>query len=243
VLVNGNPSHDPDPPGGPGDPHEDGFLMSSGTISDNRAPAGVYPHGGGGVYVARGAFEMLGGSITNNYSNRQGGGVFVHWGDGAHQPRFTASGNSFVTGNNGVGSSKGICNRGRTELMGNAQTDTAYVWDYGDTSIMDQSFILGENARIGGLVLAHSAENKNVLTIAAPVSNSDQICRIDLEGHLTGGGSLAPNDLSGDWVGKTLVTGDFASILSRLPLGTFTGNKTVYLTDYEINSSGKLVKK
>ncbi|MDR2663295.1 MAG: hypothetical protein LBC31_09890, partial [Treponema sp.] len=242
VLVNGNPNHDPDGAGG-NDSHEDGFLMSGGTISGNRAPAGVYPHGGGGVYVLRGAFEMLGGSITGNHSNRQGGGVFVHWGDGTRQPRFTASGNSLITGNEGVGSSKAICNRGRTELIGSAQADTVYVWDYDDAAITDQSFTLGGNARIGGLVLAYSEDNKNYLTIAtAGITGSDQICRIDLEGHLTGGlfKDFTPDS---DWVGKQLIkdTGStLASLVSgkRIVLGTFTGSKTIYLTDYSIEVSG-----
>jgi hypothetical protein len=240
VLVNGHVVPDANPQ----DSIEYGFLMSGGTISDNRAPAGVYPHGGGGVYVAQGAFDMQGGSITGNYSNRQGGGVFVHWG----LARFTASGNSLITGNDGVGSSKAICNRGTTELMGNAQADTIYVWNYDEdeppTNDADvQSFTLGGNARIGGLVLAHSAHNRNYLTIAPDgVTGSDQICRIDLEGHLVGSG-FAPNNLTGDWVGKKLVTGNFSSILNRLPLGSFTGTKTENLANYKINSSGELVKK
>jgi hypothetical protein len=239
VLVNGNPSHDPDGPGG-GDPHEDGFLMSGGTISGNQSPAGTYPHGGGGVYVAQGAFEMLGGSITGNSSNRQGGGVFVHWGSA----RFTASGDSLIAGNDGVGSSKAICNRGITEMMGNAQADKVYVWNYDDDAVKDQSFTLGGNARIGGLVLAYSAYNRNYLIIApSGVSGTDQICRIDLEGHLTGGlfKDFTPD---ADWLGKKLIEGDAGGDLavfinsSRIALGSFTGSKTVDLTDHKIVVTG-----
>jgi hypothetical protein len=107
---------------------ETGIFMSGGRIVNNKSTSTTYPHGGGGVYVAHGAFEMLGGEITGNTATRQGGGVFVHWG-GA---RFTASGDSTITGNDGVGSSKAICNRGTTELLGNARADKVYVWNYDD---------------------------------------------------------------------------------------------------------------
>jgi hypothetical protein len=244
VLINGNSQ-------------ADGFLMSGGTISGNRAPAGVYPHGGGGVYVAKGTFEMLEGSITGNYSNRQGGGVFVHWGGptSADQPLFYAAGDSIITGNDGVGSSKGICNRGITELAGRAQTDTVYVWDYDESGIAPQSFTLGGNARIGGIVLAFSATDRNYLTIASSVTGSDQICRIDLEGHLTGGlfKDFTP---AADWITppKKLITGNGTTLTTlvnskRIVLGTFTGNKTIYLTaeGYSIDTTtssgqGKLKK-
>jgi hypothetical protein len=221
-----------------GDSMEDGFVMSGGTISNNRAPGGFYPHGGGGVYLAWGTFSMLGGSITGNYSNRQGGGVFVHWGDDTTQPAFIASGDSLIIGNDGVGSSKGICNRGRTFLTDRAQTDTAYVWDYDDPDITDQIFDLAGNARIGGIVLAYSPDNLNYLNLAADVTGSDQICRIDLEGHLTGGlfKDFTPD---ADWEGQTLITGNTGTLSSlvnskRIVLGTFTGNKTIYLTNYKI---------
>ncbi|MDR1307304.1 MAG: right-handed parallel beta-helix repeat-containing protein [Treponema sp.] len=222
---------------------EDGFIMSGGTISNNRAPGGVYPHGGGGVYLAWGTFSMQGGSITGNYSNRQGGGVFVHWGNAIEQPLFIASGDSLIIGNDGVGSSKGICNRGETRLMDRAQTDTAYIWDYDDSGIIDQRFFLTGNARIGGVVLAYSKDNINYLEIADDgVTGADQICRIDLEGHLTGGlfKDFTPD---ADWLNKKLIYGAGGTLdtfvdSKRIVLGTFTGNKTIYLTDYKINVSG-----
>jgi hypothetical protein len=94
VLVNGNKIG----------PDEYGLIMDNGgKIINNTTTSSTYPHGGGGVYVARGAFDMDGGEITGNNANRQGGGVFVHWGDA----RFTASGSSNITGNSGVGSSAG----------------------------------------------------------------------------------------------------------------------------------------
>jgi hypothetical protein len=239
VLVNGTHDHDPDGPGND-DPHDDGFLMSSGSIINNAAPNGVYPHGGGGVYVAQGTCDMLGGLITGNSSNRQGGGVFVYWKDAL----FIARGTSSITGNNGVGSSKGICNRGQTQLRDKAQADTVYIWDYGDASVPNQEFTLSTTARVGGIVLAHSAENLNFVEIVdnPPDVGTDQLCRIDLEGHLTGGlfKDFTPD---ADWEGKKLISGanptlDSLINYNRIVLGTFTGNKTIYLTDYSIGVSG-----
>jgi hypothetical protein len=242
VLVNGNSGHDPD---GAGSPHEDGFLMSGGSISGNKAPKGVYPHGGGGVYVVSGAFEMQGGEITGNTTNRQGGGVFVHWGGADYQPRFTASGNSTITGNTGVGSSAAICNRGNTEMLGNAQADKVYIWNYDPDpgeNTKSQRFTMAQNARAGGVVLAYSAIYKNFITIANTVNGTDRIAVIDLEGHLTSG--KLSGTITGDWLGEKLIevssNGEQPSdYIDRLPVGTFVGTATVSLSaSYKIDVAG-----
>jgi hypothetical protein len=207
--------------------------MSGGRIVNNKSASSTYPHGGGGIYVAKGAFEMLGGEITGNTATRQGGGVFVHWGEA----RFTASGYSTITGNDGVGSSKAICNRGKTELMGNARADRVYVWNYDDdgptySTANNQSFTLAENAQVAGIVLAWSAENANVITIADTFEGTNTICLIDLESHLDSGGHFA-GQLEPDWLGKKIITGTSSVIskdvvLGRLPLNSFTGSPSVY---------------
>jgi hypothetical protein len=234
VLVNAAKDH------ALGGTHDDGFLMSAGSIINNTSPNGTYPHGGGGVYVAQGRFDMLGGTITANSSNRQGGGVFVYWKDAG----FFAYGTSSITGNSGVGSSKGICNRGITELWDQAQADTVYIWDYGEDTA--QSFTLMTTARVGGIVLAYSEENKNFVELVEnpdnPDTGSDQICRIDMEGHLTGG-LFKDFTLDADWKDKKLIDGNNTTLESlvddkRVVLGTFTGSKTVYLTSYKIAVNG-----
>ncbi|MDR1420021.1 MAG: autotransporter adhesin family protein [Treponema sp.] len=237
VLVNGS-DHDN---------IEEGFLMSGGTISGNTTTSQTYPHGGGGVYVAHGAFEMLNGSVTGNTATRQGGGVFVHWGDA----RFTASGNSSITGNDGVGSSKAICNRGTAEMTDNARADKVYIWDYDEDNYIDatdpaQSFTLAKGAQVAGLVLAYSAHDKNYVTITG-ITNVDPdlwdgpVCTIDLESRLIGGLLHAP--LS-DWYGHTVISGAsdvLKNLISgsspagsvnsnadtRLPLNTFTGSPSL----------------
>jgi hypothetical protein len=244
----------------------DGFLMSSGSVSNNRSYSNVYPHGGGGVYVATGEFEMLGGEITGNNSVRQGGGVFIHRGG-----RFTASGNSTITGNEGVGSSKAICSRGITELTGNAQADKVYVWNvmpdpgedgYGDSSDPADyfRFTIAKYARIGGIVLAHPPSftpesgsstdfhdvpggHYNVINYApgADSAGTDQICRIDLEMNLVNG-VLATTDINA-WIGKRIVwNGSNAIPSARFPMNSLVGKSTLYLTNYKVDTNGKLVK-
>jgi hypothetical protein len=233
VLVNGNKI-------GTG---ETGFIMSGGRIVKNTSTSQTYPHGGGGVYVARGAFKMMDGEITGNTANQQGGGVFVHWGDA----RFIASGNSTITGNDGAGSSKAICNRGVTEMRENARADRVYVWDYDEAPA--QKFTLAGNARITGIVLAYSALNRNVIEIADSFENSGVICTIDLESHSNSGDTPAEQP-EPDWIGKKIITGSNAVLkkvlgidpsgTSRLPLNSFTGTPSVYNleTNYKIDVAG-----
>jgi hypothetical protein len=229
---------------------EYGFLMSGGSIANNRSNGGSSPHGGGGVYVARGVFEMIGGQITGNYSVRQGGGVFV-W----HNARFTASGTSSITNNEGVGSSKGICSRGLTEMMGKAQADKIYIWNNnpvseGRFSAESDSFTLAENARAAGIVLAYddtptNPHTRNFINIAAAVPGSDPICRIDLEGHLTNY-VFATTDIN-DWIGRKVLevgTGipNTQALLDRFPLNTFVGKGTLSLSAYKLERDAGTVR-
>ncbi|MDR2079103.1 MAG: hypothetical protein LBP74_05220 [Treponema sp.] len=246
VLINGNVI-----PGSP--PDEYGLIMDDNSkITGNTSTGATYPQGGGGVYVAQGAFEMYGGEVTSNIATRQGGGVFVHWANSpALTARFTASGDSVITGNTGVGSSKAICNRGITELTGSARADYVYVWDYGDASI-PQSFTLANNTRIDvGIAFARvsaSAPNNNFITLVNDGTNdyntADYVAGvrpsilIDLESHLNGGiyTGTTPDT---DWLGTTLITGANTTLTDMLPflvLNTFKGSslKTQLYKDYEI---------
>ncbi|MDR1287809.1 MAG: autotransporter adhesin family protein [Treponema sp.] len=215
---------------------EYGLLMTGGTISANTTTSTTYPHGGGGVYVAHGAFDMENGSVTGNNATRQGGGVFIHWG----AARFTASGNSSITGNDGVGSSKAICNRGTAEMTGNARADKVYIWDYGEDP--PQSFTLAESAQVSGLVLAYSDIDKSFVTIADTYPLDGPVCTIDLESRLIGGLLHAPIN---DWYGHTVISGNNGALKNliagssaadpvqsdpaktRLPLNTFTGSPSL----------------
>jgi hypothetical protein len=230
---------------------EYGLLMSGGTISNNKSSGNVSPHGGGGVYVAKGVFEMLAGSISGNNSTRQGGGVFV-W----HNARFTASGTSSITGNDGTGSSKGICSRGYTEMMGRAQADKIYIWNNNDDTPAfnseRDSFTLAENARAAGIVLAYDDTNDStrqtrnfVRFVDTSPAGTDQVCLIDLEGHLTNY-QFKDTNLN-DWIGKDGNGDDIkilevdastseATVRQRFPLNTFVGGTTLTL-------KGKYLKK
>jgi hypothetical protein len=218
-----------------------GFIMSGGTIANNVSSGSKSPHGGGGVYVARGEFDMLGGSITGNTSVRQGGGVFVRTG-----AVFNASGSSSIAGNSGVGSSKGICSRGITEMTGNAQADTIYVWNplAEDGGISENGFTLSGNARARAIVLAHSAEYRNYVWLTR-IEGTDQLATIDLEGHLTPPSyAFIDTELEKDWLNQSLLKGAVdANMAARFPLGAFVGGRTLPLSPYKIDASGKLVKK
>jgi hypothetical protein len=249
VLVNGNVD------GGT----EYGLLMpTGGEITGNRSTGDDYPHGGGGVYVAQGGFTMAGGKITGNTATRQGGGVFVHWANSSTlTARFTASGDSVITGNKGVGSSKAICNRGITELKGNTEADFVYIWDY-DTAALPQSFSLADHVQVTtGIAFARAntaSPNKNFIQLMTGydqtgIGENKQIV-IDLESHLEGGnyaGTLV------DWIGQTVITGAH-NILedmnnnNRFILGTFKGATTVsgLSNNYKIDvddTKGKFVTK
>jgi hypothetical protein len=233
----------------------DNCIMSGGSLNGNTSTGASWPHGGGGVYVARGAFEMLDGRITNNKSRRQGGGVFV-W----SRSLFVMSGNSAVTGNDGVGSSKAICNRGITRMQGRAQADKVYIWNYAKGSWNNGSgdeFTMLEGARVSGLVLAFAddpKDNRNYINIM-PVGTqfftpgTDPITTIDLESHLTSAGTFAVDaTLEGDWLGHHLVKNGNGSaippdLIKRFSLNMFiSGGAAKSLSHLKLDTTGKLVK-
>jgi hypothetical protein len=237
--------------------------MSSRSINSITSNANAWPGGGGGVYVAKGVFEMLGGAIAHNTATyRQGGGVFV-W----SRALFYMDGDSSVTLNEGVGSSKAICNRGITRMRGNAQADSIYVWNYAKPSSSADTwnngsgdeFTLMEGARASGLVLAFADDpqnNRNYINIVESdrggkfFTGTDRITTIDLESHLLANGSFAKDaTISGDWVGKYLIKNggneipadQAADILKRFPLGAFTyGGATQSLSAHRLDTKGIL---
>jgi hypothetical protein len=228
--------------------------MSSGSVSHPRSYRNVSPPGGGGVYVATGEVDMLGGEITGNNSVRQGGGVFVY-----RKSVFNASGKSSITGNEGVGSSKDICSRGITELIGDTQVGKVYVWNADPVGPLNENFyfFIGEGARISGIVLAHptssppfdpsSGVHHNVIDIGSingetkDLTGSGPVCRIDLEMNLVNG-AFATTDINA-WKNKVIVRSSTAIDSTRFPMNTLVGKSTLPITNYEVNSTdGKLVK-
>jgi hypothetical protein len=258
VLINGSEI----PNNSTRDTMPNNFMMSGGTVNGNTSTGGVWPHGGGGVYVAKGAFNMLNGRITDNSSTRQGGGVFI-W----SRSYFGMEGNSSVTSNKGVGSSKAICNRGITTMGGNSQADYIYIWNYARGTWGNgygDEFTLMDGARVSGLALAFAddpQDNRNYINIVLQpngqffTSGTDLITTIDLESHLTGSGSFAKDaTIDGDWLGKYLIkrggleipAAQAQSLIKRFRLGSFTygGPKPLSLTNYgyKLDNTGKLIK-
>jgi hypothetical protein len=260
VLVNG--SVIPDNPTPATQPHN--FIMSAGSVNGNTSTGGVWPHGGGGVYVAKGVFEMLNGQIMNNTATRQGGGVVV-W----SRSLFGMGGDSSITANSGVGSAKAICSRGITTMRGNAQADKVYIWNYSAGTWNNgggDEFTLMEGARISGLVLAFAddpQDNRNYINIIPSdrltpsgqffTAGTDPITTIDLESHLNSNGTFATATIAGDWGGKYMIknggneipASQAASVLKRFPLGSFTsgGPSQSLSTAYKLDTTGKLVAK
>jgi hypothetical protein len=264
VLVNGSTvPDDPNDTDGRDDndtPHN--FIMSGGSITGNSSAGASWPHGGGGVFVAKGTFEMMSGRIMNNTSHRQGGGVFV-W----SRSLFYMDGDSSVTANEGVGSSKAICSRGITTMRGRSQADEVYVWNYAKENArwnrgVGDEFTLMEGARVSGLVLAFADEpqdNRNYINIVEydPAGHrgefftggTDPIANIDLESHLNANGSFSTTaTIDGDWLHHHIIKNGgnaiSSDVVKRFPLGTFTyGGATKSLSGHKLDGTGKLAVK
>jgi hypothetical protein len=254
VLVNG--SVVPNNPTDDTMPHN--FIMSGGSVNGNGSSGAVWPHGGGGVFVAKGSFEMMNGRITNNTSRRQGGGVFI-W----SKALFYMDGDSSVTANSGVGSAKAICTRGITILRGRAQADKSYIWNYAKGSWnkgVGDEFTLMEGARVSELALAFAddpQDNRNYINIVLSDRDSqffsagtDPITTVDLESHLNANGSFSTTaTISGDWLGKYLIKNGGnvipQAVVQRFPLGSFTygsGSPSVSAS-FRLDTTGKLAAK
>jgi hypothetical protein len=228
--------------------------MSGGSVNGNSSSGAVWPHGGGGVFVAKGVFEMMNGRIMNNTSRRQGGGVFI-W----SRALFYMDGDSSVTANSGVGSAKALCSRGITTMRGRAQADSSYIWNYAKGSWNNgagDEFTLMEGARVSALVLAFAddpQDNRNYINIVGPsgaFTGTDPITTIDLESHLNPNGSFsATATINGDWLNRYMVKNGGNTILqnalNRFPLGTFTsgGPSRSVSASYKLDGTGKLVAK
>ncbi|MDR1278037.1 MAG: hypothetical protein LBK02_04740, partial [Treponema sp.] len=259
VLVNG--SAVPDAPDDYDDnlnndmPHN--FIMSGGSVNGNGSSGAVWPHGGGGVFVAKGVFEMLNGRIMNNNSRRQGGGVFI-W----SRALFYMDGDSSVTANSGVGSAKALCSRGITTMRGRAQADSSYIWNYAMGSWNNGAgdmFTLMEGARVSALVLAFAdgpQDNRNYINLEVnPVSGAfftgapGPITTIDLESRLINGSFSTTATINSDWLDKYLIRNGVnpvpADVAQRFTLGTFTSggpNRSVSAA-YKLDGYGRLAAK
>jgi hypothetical protein len=254
VLVNGSViPNNPNPSNRP-----DNFIMSAGTITGNNSKGSFWPHGGGGVFVAKGTFEMLNGRISENRSTRQGGGVFV-W----SRSLFYMEGGSSVVNNTGVGSSAAICSRGITEMRGNAQADKVYIWNYSTgpwNNGQGDMFTMMEGARITGLELAFAddpKDNRNFVNIVLSGSQyftgTGPITTIGLESRLTSSGAFDPNaTIAGDWLGKYLIKNNGAEIppaqtgiLTRFLLDSYIygGANPIRLSGYKLDTRGRLAVK
>ena len=100
-------------------------IMNSGEISENSATS-AENLGGGGVYVREGSFAMKNGSIKNNTSAHNGGGVYVYSGDESANAVFRME-NGEITENNAANVGGGIFVDlyATLELVGGSVTDNS----------------------------------------------------------------------------------------------------------------------
>lgn len=100
-------------------------IMNSGEISKNSATS-AENLGGGGVYVRKGSFAMKNGSIKNNTSAHNGGGVYVYSGDESANAVFRME-NGEITENNAANVGGGIFVDlyATLELVGGSVTDNS----------------------------------------------------------------------------------------------------------------------
>jgi hypothetical protein len=211
--------------------HTGAFTMSGGTISGNSSSSG------GGVSVQYNVvFTMSGGTITGN-SSSSGGGVSVQY-SGA----FTMSGGT-ISGNSSYGGG-GISVDGSSIFTMNGGTITGNSSSYIGSGVAvggSGTFAMGNDARIepSNEVYLDSG-GSNSITLAGNFSGSDTIAVIDL-----GGGAA-------DWLGKFVLLRDSEYVgtipVDRFTLGNFvsydyTGITKTPITNYVINSEGRLVTK
>ncbi|MFQ9908233.1 MAG: S-layer homology domain-containing protein [Acutalibacter sp.] len=84
------------------------FTMNGGTIRENSAKKSGNLHGyGGGVYLARGTFELTDGSIENNTSDNSGGGIYLYRNNYTYNPCLKLSGGT-IRGNHAGSSAGGV---------------------------------------------------------------------------------------------------------------------------------------
>ena len=84
------------------------FTMNGGTIWENSAKkSGNLPGYGGGVYLARGTFELTDGSIENNTSDNSGGGIYLYRNNYTNNPCLKLSGGT-IRGNHAGSSAGGV---------------------------------------------------------------------------------------------------------------------------------------
>ena len=84
------------------------FTMSNGTIRGNSAEKDWTSDSyGGGVYLARGTFELTGGSIEDNTSEGSGGGIYLRRNNYTYNLCLKLSGGT-IQGNHAGSSAGGV---------------------------------------------------------------------------------------------------------------------------------------
>jgi hypothetical protein len=197
------------------------FTMSGGEISGNSTPVG-----GGGVRVHRGTFTMSGGEISDNSSTYGSGGVEVYNGT------FTMNAGEISSNTGGGVYVYGTFTMDGGEISGNISSSNIGAGVY----VYNGTFTMSGGARVSG-------DN--------PICLSSYYSLITIGGDFTGlSGPVATIDLYGgimsEWLGKAVLKldtgyfGDLSSLRSHFTLGNLVNSVATPLTDYMIDTDGKL---
>jgi hypothetical protein len=194
------------------------FIMSSGTISANRA------ENGGGVFVYRGTFTMSGGEISSN-EGYTAGGVYL---DNCNPSASTMSGEAKILNNTATGTG------------GIALTNSTFTMS-GNASISNNTATIGSG---GGVTLAESCEfNMIGGTISGNTAHTyGGGVLINFTGTFTmSGGTISDNTCSeGGGIlvsrGTFKMSGTTAEIKRNIATGGVAGG--VYVSDGVIQKTG-----
>ena len=204
------------------------FLNATGaslTLGQNITLKGIPDGTSDLIYIANGSLTMLAGAkITGNTSNFYGAvivyaatAVFNMEGGEISGNRTTAD-NSAASG--GVHVERGVFNMSGGVITGNTSAfNTSSAADVAITQLANQ-FNLSGTAVINALILnAGSATEFAVIDITGSYSGKVENL------HLRGNNANLNTDISW-WVGKTIISGATADIVSKFTLGDFRNNGT-----------------
>jgi hypothetical protein len=153
------------------------FEMSGGRITGNLALSDSLGFGGG-VYVSKYAtFKMIGGEISGNTGSRDGGGVYVDYGDTFYMTTFEMSGgkiinNTCATDGTSSGGGGGVHVRGTFIMTGGEISGNTGNWGGGGVEVYDNAIFTMSGGKISGntatrLVGGGVRTNRGVMSVGA----------------------------------------------------------------------------
>lgn len=199
----------------------DRYTMYRGEINGNKnTESGIYGVGGAGIHIRAGSyFSVLGGTINDNTTVKNGGGIFVNGGN------FTMGGTSVVSGNTAALNGGGIYgNVGYTDARATVTLNSGVIsgnkGTYGGGVFLDKSdIVMGvagggndsvsvENNTAGYMGGGVDAHNGSTFTMHCGTINGNHSVS---GGELTYGGGVAVYNNSTFTMKNGMITGNSAT--------------------------------